>query len=89
MIVADKERAVNQVLVRFLEFEYMLPLAETVALGAIRREESRGSHTRTDFPTRDDEKFLVHTLARERDGVPEITYGPVTTGMFEPEERVY
>jgi succinate dehydrogenase / fumarate reductase flavoprotein subunit len=87
--LADKERAVNQVLVRFLEFEYMLPLAETVALGAIRREESRGSHTRTDYPARDDEKFLVHTLARERGGIPEITYGPVTTGMFEPEERVY
>jgi succinate dehydrogenase / fumarate reductase flavoprotein subunit len=87
--LADKEQAANQVLIRYLELEYMLPLAETVALGAIGREESRGSHTRLDFPERDDGKFLRHTLAREQGGTLAIEYGPVTMGMFEPEERVY
>jgi succinate dehydrogenase / fumarate reductase flavoprotein subunit len=87
--LADKERAANQVLIRYLELEYMLPLAESVALGAIGREESRGSHTRLDFPERDDGKFLRHTLARAQDGTLATDYGPVTMGMFEPEERVY
>jgi succinate dehydrogenase / fumarate reductase flavoprotein subunit len=87
--LADKERAVNQVLIRYLELEYMLRIAEIVALGAIQREESRGSHTRLDFPDRDDEKFLQHTVARVDHGVPAITFQPVTTGMFEPETRTY
>ncbi len=87
--LADKERAANQVLIRYFELEYMLPLAEVVALGAIQREESRGSHTRLDFPERDDTKFLRHTVAHLADGIPAIGYSPVTTGMFEPEERVY
>ncbi len=87
--VSDKNRAANQALVRYLELEYMVPAAEAVALGAIAREESRGSHTRTDFPARDDEHFLNHTIARIRDGKIGITYIPVTPGMFSPEERVY
>jgi succinate dehydrogenase / fumarate reductase flavoprotein subunit len=87
--VSDKNRAVNQTLVRYLELENMVQTAEAVALGAIAREESRGSHTRTDFPARDDEHFLKHTVARIRDGEIGITYSPVTPGMFSPEERVY
>jgi succinate dehydrogenase / fumarate reductase flavoprotein subunit len=87
--LGDKERAVNQVLIRYLELEYMLPLAMIVALGAIQRKESRGSHTRLDYPARDDEKFLKHTIARLENGSPAIAYEPVITGMFEPEERVY
>jgi succinate dehydrogenase / fumarate reductase flavoprotein subunit len=69
--------------------EGMLTLAEVVALGALSREESRGSHTRTDYPRRDDSRFLKHTLATWKDGEVAITYTPVTLGMFEPEERVY
>jgi len=87
--LADTSRDANPVLIRYLELEYMLPLAETVALGALGRKESRGSHTRLDFPDRDDGHFLKHTLARKTGGGISITYGPVTTGMFEPEERVY
>jgi len=86
---SDKDRAANQVLIRYLELENMLLLAETVAIGAIRREESRGSHTRLDYPDRDDTRFLRHTLIHLEDGSPVLSYGPVTTGMFEPEERVY
>jgi succinate dehydrogenase / fumarate reductase flavoprotein subunit len=87
--ISDKNREANQALVRYLELEYMLPVAETVALGAIKRRESRGSHTRTDCPARDDDHFLTHTIAILRDGEIGITYAPVTLGMFVPEERVY
>jgi succinate dehydrogenase / fumarate reductase, flavoprotein subunit len=85
----NKEREVNQALVRFLELEDMLLLAESVARGALTREESRGSHTRTDFPERDDRNFLKHTLVGFRDGEMYVSYQPVTLGTFEPKERVY
>jgi len=84
-----KERAVNPALIRYLELEGMLLLAEVVARGALAREESRGSHTRTDHPDRDDSRFLKHTLASIREGMIEISYQPVRLGMFEPKERVY
>jgi succinate dehydrogenase / fumarate reductase flavoprotein subunit len=87
--ISDKERAANQALIRYLELEYMVPVAEATALGAIHREESRGSHTRTDFPVRDDDHFLTHTIIRVQNGEIALTYAPVTLGMFTPEERVY
>ena len=55
----------------------------------IKREESRGSHTRTDHPDRDDENYLKHTLIELDDKNLNISYKPVTIGMFEPKERVY
>lgn len=85
----NKDRAVNQTLIQFLELEGMLNIAEVVAYGAIERKESRGSHTRTDHPERDDDHFLKHTLAALKDGNIDVTYKPVTLGMFEPKERVY
>jgi len=85
----NKERELNQALVRLLELEGMLLLAEVVARGALVREESRGSHTRTDYPERDDRNFLKHTLVGFRDETMQVSYKPVTLGMFEPKERVY
>jgi succinate dehydrogenase / fumarate reductase flavoprotein subunit len=85
----NKDRAVNQTLIQFLELEDMLNIAEVVAYGAIERKESRGSHTRTDHPERDDDHFLKHTLAALKDGNIDVKYKPVTLGMFEPKERVY
>lgn len=85
----NKEREVNQALVRFLELEGMLLLAEAVARGALAREESRGSHTRTDYPERDDRTFLKHTLVGFHDETMYVSYQPVTLGAFEPKERVY
>ena len=87
--ISDRDRAANQALVRYLELEYMVQVAEAVALGAINRRESRGSHTRTDYPARDDDHFLTHTIASRQNGGIAITYAPVTPGMFTPEERVY
>ena len=87
--INNKERAVNQALIRFFELESMLRLAEVVAIGALAREESRGSHTRTDYPLRDDANFLKHTIVSLKNEEMEISYTPVTLGMFEPKERVY
>jgi succinate dehydrogenase / fumarate reductase, flavoprotein subunit len=85
----NKERAVNQALIRFFELEGMLLLAEAVATGAIAREESRGSHKRIDYPKRDDSAFLKHTIVSMPHGKIEISYRPVALGKFEPKERVY
>ncbi|MDD1658999.1 MAG: FAD-binding protein [Methanomicrobiales archaeon] len=87
--LSNKESAVNQALVRYLELEGMLQLAEVVALGALAREESRGSHTRRDYPHRDDGMFLAHTVATLEKGKVTIDYKPVGLGMFEIEERGY
>jgi succinate dehydrogenase/fumarate reductase flavoprotein subunit len=85
----NKERKLNHALVRFLELEGMLLLAETVAIGAIARKESRGSHYRTDYPQRDDLNFLKHTLINCQEYKTLVSYKPVMLGMFEPKERVY
>ena len=87
--INNKERAVNQALIRFFELEGMLQLAEVVAIGALARKESRGSHTRTDYPLRNDANFLKHTIAALQDKEISISYKPVKLGMFEPKERVY
>jgi succinate dehydrogenase / fumarate reductase flavoprotein subunit len=87
--ISDKDRAANHALVRYLELEYMVPVAESVARGAICRRESRGSHTRTDYPARDDDHFLTHTITSCQNGGIAITYVPVIPGMFSPEKRVY
>ena len=79
----------NQALTGYLEVEYMFELAEVVALGAIAREESRGSHSRTDFPDRDDDTWLVHTLAYRDDEGPHLEYVSPSLGIFEVKERVY
>ena len=87
--INNKERAVNQALIRFFELEGMLQLAEVVAIGAIAREESRGSHTRTDYPLRDDNNFLKHTVVSLQGKKLDVSYKPVKLGIFEPKERVY
>ena len=87
--IADKDRRVNQALRRYLELEAMIPVAEAMARGAIERRESRGSHTRTDYPSRDDRNYLHHTIAAMKKGTITISSAPVTLGMFIPKERVY
>jgi succinate dehydrogenase / fumarate reductase flavoprotein subunit len=79
----------NQALLGFLELEMMVDLAEVVAMGALAREESRGSHSRLDFPDRDDEGWLKHTFAKMDDEGPRLEYGEVALGHFEVKERVY
>jgi len=68
----------------------MLDVAETMIQSALARTESRGAHQRTDFPTRDDKKFLAHSLARRApDGSCRIEYLPVKITRWPPGERVY
>jgi succinate dehydrogenase / fumarate reductase flavoprotein subunit len=60
------------------------------ASGALARQESRGSHARTDFETRDDANWLAHTLAHHQpEGPPRLDHKPVEMGLFEPQERKY
>jgi succinate dehydrogenase / fumarate reductase flavoprotein subunit len=87
--IDNKDRAVNQALIRFFELEFMLHLAEAVGISALKREESRGSHTRADYPLRDDNRFLKHSIVSFHNGKVEISYKPVKLGMFKPKERVY
>ncbi len=78
-------------LIRTLELEGMLDMTLATASGALAREESRGSHSRLDFLTRDDEHWLEHTLAHYQPdgGAPKLDHKPVELGLFEPEERKY
>ena len=87
--VDSKSRVFNQALIYALELEGMIQIGEVVAMGALARKESRGSHARDDYTGRDDSKFLVHSMATLRDGKPEIEYAPVRLGRFPVKERVY
>jgi succinate dehydrogenase / fumarate reductase flavoprotein subunit len=67
----------------------MLDVAEIVAACALNRTESRGGHSREDYPNRDDVNWLKHTLATKRNGKIEITYKPVVITKYQPKARVY
>ncbi len=79
----------SQELVNILEFASMLDLAEVITLGALNREETRGSHYRLDFKERDDRNWLKHTLVTDKDGKPQISYKEVVPGKYKPKAREY
>ncbi len=85
----DKGRTFNMELLVALELGYLLDLAEVTALSAAARHESRGAHTREDYPDRDDENWLKHTLAFRTDGGVTLKYKPVNVSFFEPKPRTY
>ena len=86
----DRSRTFNTERIAALEFSFMLDVAEAIVTSALQREESRGAHQRTDFPARDDQRFLAHSLAhRTPDGSCHIDYKPVTITRWPPAERVY
>ena len=87
--VSDTEKNFNQAVVRYNELGNMLVVAHAVAIGALAREESRGSHFRTDFPKRDDSRFLRHSVTSMVDGELNLSYAPVRLGRFPVKERVY
>ncbi len=87
--ITDKSLSFNTELTAAIELGFLLDAAEAVAFGAIARQESRGSHQRTDFPTRDDQKSLKHSLAYRTDGDPRIDYLDVIITRWPPAERVY
>jgi succinate dehydrogenase / fumarate reductase flavoprotein subunit len=87
--IQDKTRVYNTNLIQTLETENMLDLAEALLFAGLAREESRGAHARTDFPKRDDEKFLMHSMVHYLGGQPRLGYKPVTITNWKPVERRY
>ncbi|HOD74842.1 MAG TPA: hypothetical protein PKJ17_02370, partial [Syntrophorhabdaceae bacterium] len=88
--VSSPDRHMNYELMNAVELEYMIEVAHTIAHGALLREESRGAHSRRDFPKRDDETWLRHTIARMNgDGSVGISFRDVTITRYQPMERVY
>ena len=86
----DHSRTFNTELAAACELSFMLDVAEAIVQSALHRRESRGAHQRTDFPSRDDEKFLAHSLIfRKDDGLSQVEYLPVTITRLPPAERVY
>jgi succinate dehydrogenase / fumarate reductase flavoprotein subunit len=90
VIVEDKSDVFNNDLTQALELGFLLDLAPCMVVAGIERKESRGAHARPyDFPDRDDEHYLRHTLVTMEDGRPQLDWKPVTITNWQPQERTY
>ncbi len=88
--ISSPHLSMNYELIGAMELEQMIDVAHTIALGALLREESRGSHFRRDFTGRNDADWLKHTLATKGpDGEPVISYKDVTITKYQPMARTY
>lgn len=88
--VSSSKLHMNYELIGALELENMLDVAHVTVLGALLREESRGAHSRRDFPERRDADWLKHTVATlNQDGEPSISYKDVVITKYQPMERKY
>jgi succinate dehydrogenase / fumarate reductase flavoprotein subunit len=87
--VSDTGKIFNTELLNAWELGNMLDVAEVIAASALNRAESRGGHSREDFPKRDDQNWLKHTLAVKKDGEVKLSYKPVVVTKYQPKERVY
>ena len=88
--ISSADKHMNYELHNALELEYMLEVAHTIVLGALLRQESRGAHFRRDFTTRNDKKWLKHTIAKMgKKGEPLISYKDVVITNYQPMERKY
>ena len=88
--VQDKGRLFNRELLDVIELGYMLDLAEAITMGALFRRESRGAHAREDYPDRDDENFLCHSMIRlDENKQPQLFTKPVAITKYQPKERKY
>ncbi|NEO85408.1 MAG: FAD-binding protein, partial [Spirulina sp. SIO3F2] len=79
----------NTELIEALELQSLMVVGETILASALNRQESRGAHSREDFPSRDDAQFLCHTLAYATPDGVDIQTMPVVINRFEPKERKY
>ena len=90
VVIEDQSNTFNTERISAIELSFMLDVAEAMVNCALKREESRGAHQRTDFPKRDDSKFLKHSLAyRQPDGTCRVEYSPVKITKLPPGERKY
>lgn len=87
--VKHRGKVFNLDLLQHFELKGMIDVAEAIAVGALARQESRGSHARKDFTERDDANFLKHTLAHYTPDGPRLAYEPVRITRFQPEARKY
>ena len=86
----DKGKIFNTELLKAAELQNLVEFSEVIVHGALLREESRGSHSRTDFAKRDDEKWLKHSLYWKQDsGPPKCDFKPVVITKYQPQERKY
>jgi succinate dehydrogenase flavoprotein subunit len=89
VVIQDKSRTFNSDLIQALELGSMIEMADCLVTGAIARTESRGAHSRLDYPERDDENWLRHTLTSYDDGAVALDYKPVTITEHQPAVRTY
>jgi succinate dehydrogenase / fumarate reductase flavoprotein subunit len=91
VVVEDKGDVFNNDLTQALELGFLLELADCMVAAGLARTESRGAHARPyDYPDRDDENFLKHTLVTtDTDGSPQLEWRPVTITKWQPQERSY
>jgi succinate dehydrogenase / fumarate reductase flavoprotein subunit len=90
VVIQDKGDRFNADLIDALELGFLLDNAEALVHSAKNRKESRGAHAREDYPDRDDDNWLKHTLVyREAPGKVRFAYKPVVLGRFEPKPRTY
>ena len=87
--VHDKGRPFNTGMLNALQLDFMLDLAEITMVSALPRRESRGAHSRTDYPKRDDQNWLKHSLAYCTKEGPRLEYSPVTITRWQPAARTY
>jgi succinate dehydrogenase / fumarate reductase flavoprotein subunit len=87
--IGDCGAVFNTDLLEANELGYLLDLAEVMVVSALARTESRGAHSREDFPERNDAKWLKHTLAYQGARGPTLRYKPVSITRFEPKPRTY
>lgn len=87
--VDDQAKEYNTNFINVLELEAMFEIAEVVLVGGLARTESRGAHSRLDYPKRDDQNWLKHTLAYHTINGPRLEYAPVTITKYTPTERHY
>ena len=84
VFVQDRGKIFNSDLIQSLELGSLVEVADTIAASALAREESRGAHYRSDFPNRDDVRWLTHTLAHRAPDSPRLSYTLVTVTRFPP-----
>ena len=87
--VTDKGQLFNTEVYEIIELGNMLDMAEIISTAALARKESRGGHYRTDFPKRDDQDYLKHTLVYPGESALELKYKPVVITRYQPKERTY